>query len=669
MRPLRTALLALTLPPLALAGAGQPPLPPAGQVAVAGHAAGTFLGFQDMPVGGLTWGPDGTAYTLDGTRLLYRWDARTGRPLSRRVLLPPAGLPDAGERFGPRLTLEGYRTEGAVRGPYLRVRGHRGAEPYQTAFTLTADGRAVLGSLGEGSAFSRDMRFLGQVEGKTAEGRARVQLFDRTGPGGQATVTLPAGQVVALEPAPDGGHVAALRLVRTKGPVWGALWWLDLWDVNTGRVTSRRVPDRFASEAPLAQVHWVDARRLLTATGDEDGSGGNAHHTLRLWNLTGPGPLWTAGQGEALQGAVPSPDGEFFLTVRADSLPEVHRIADGAFVRGLGAAVTAWTPLPGGRALLALETGGGAGELRTVGRDGTSARFGGERLGGVTRLAASPDGRWFALARGGQAGDDNLQHGSVSLLDAAGRTLHTWPVAPAVQRLGFAPDSRSLLARVAPDPSTPDWRGVVWAVGGRTLADRARTLPIGNVLVREDRRGQTGGTRTRLQALSASGEVLWQEGWRAEWNPEWLPSPDGRALVRALGQPIPGAVEQQAQRLVRVDSRTGAVSPGVTLTPREREVYRGLALLDFAPDRRHVLLGEGSGDGCGASFYGLRLADLGARREVALPLSLTRGLERDSGCGLPVPFPQAAFAPDGGHLLVREGNAVRWWAGGFGTAP
>lgn len=476
MRPLRTALLALALSPLALAGAGQPPLSPAGGVAVTGHAAGTFLGFQDVPVGGLAWGPDGTAYTLDGTRRLYRWDVRTGRPLSSRVLVPPAGLPDAGEHFGPRLTLEGYRTEGAVRGPYIRVRGHRGAAPYQTALTLTADGRAVLGSFGYSSqagAFSRDMRFLGRVEGQAVDGRARVRFFDRTGPGGQAALTLPAGRVAALEPAPDGRHVAALRLVRAQGRVWGAAWWLDLWDVNTGRVTSRRVPDRLASEAPLAQVHWVDARRLLTATGDEDGSGGNTHHTLRLWNLDGPGPLWTAGQGEALQDAVPSPDGGFFLTVRAGSLPEVRRVADGAFVRALGAAVTAWTPLPGGRALLALETGGGAGEVRVVGRDGTSARFGGERLGGVTRLATSPDGRWFALARNTLAADDHLQHSSVSLLDAAGRTLHTWPVAPAVQRLGFAPDSRTLLARVAPDPSTPDWRGVVWAVG----AGRSPTAP------------------------------------------------------------------------------------------------------------------------------------------------------------------------------------------------
>lgn len=90
-------------------------------------------------------------------------------------------------------------------------------------------------------------------------------------------------------------------------------------------------------------------------------------------------------------------------------------------------------------------------------------------------------------------------------------------------------------------------------------------------------------------------------------------------------------------------------------------MYRGLRLLDYARDRRHVLLDEASGDGCGAAFYGLRVADLETRREVKLPPALTTGLTRLTGCGYPTPWPTAAFTPEGTGLLVRDGNALNWW--------
>ena len=666
-RTLMLALLLASAAPLSQALT----LRPGGQVRVEGHAAGTFRGFQDVPVGGLAWGPDGTAYTLDGTGLLYRWDARTGRALSRRVLTPPAALQSAGERFGHSFKLDGYRAGGAVTGPFIRVQGQRKGHPYQTAFTLTAGGRAVLGdpfpfSPVRVSGRSASGRFVARVEGRRVDKQARISTQDRQRPERSTTVTLPTGQVRALEPSPDGAHVAALRLVEGQAPAWGAVWWLDLWDVKAGRVSSRQVSDHTASEAPLAQVHWVDAGRLLTATGGENGPGGSTRHTLRLWNLKGVGPLWTRGQQESLEGAWPSPDGQLFLTVRAGSLPELHRVSDGTFVRALGSALTAWTPLSGGRALLALDTGNGQGELRTVERGGASARLGGEREGGVTRLSASPDGRWSALARGEYSGDGG--HSQISLLDAAGRTLHTWRSDVMAWHLNFTPDSRRLFARVAADPWSAPWRGLVWDVpGGRLLADRAGTAPVGNVLIKEDRQQPKGQNQSRLTALDTAGRVLWQERQRTDWLPDWRPSLDGRTLVRAFGQSISGFPERRSLNLVRVDPRTGAVSPGLTLSPAatDSDPYRSLRLLQVAPDRRHVLLGESSGDGCGASFYSLRLADLGARREVALPAAFTRNLARDSGCGLPVPFPEVAFSPDGKHLLLRaptaqEGNTLTW---------
>jgi len=668
----RTLLLAL----LSLPSAAALTLVPDGQARTPGHAAGTFRAFGSESVGGLTWGPDGTAYTLDGTRRLYHWTP-TGRVLDSRVLVAPAALLDPKERFGPHLTLDGYRAQGPVRGPLIRVQGQRKGKAYQAAFTLSAGGRAVLGdpfSLSatrtRGSGHSADGRFMSRVESKARDGRARVQTVDRRGPGRATTVTLPAGEVRALEPSPDGQHGAALRWVPGQAPAWVSVWQLDLWDVKTGRVTSRVVPDRLASEAPLAQVHWADARRLLTATGSEDGPGGYTRHTLRLWNLKGPGPLWTRGQGETLQGAVPSPDGQWFLTVRDGSLPEIHRVSDGSFVRALGATVTAWTPLNRGRAVIAVDTGNGQGELRIVRRAGTPVRLGGLREGGVTRLAASPDGRLYALARSERARDGSAQNSTVSVLDAAGRTLHTWQAEPEVQRLGLTTDHRRVFAQVAADPWTPNWRGLSWNVQtGQPLPSPGRAVPVGNVLIREDHEQPHGQHRSRLTALNASGRVLWQERWRGGgWGQDWEMDPGGQTLVRASRQHIPGSPEQQALNLVRMDPRTGAVNPGLMLRPAVTgDPYRNLRLLNVAPDRRHALLEEWSGDGCGASFYGLRLADLGTRREVRLPTSLTRGLARDSGCSLPVPFPETAFSSDGRHLLIRaqqaqSGNDLNWYA-------
>ena len=141
-----------------------------------------------------------------------------------------------------------------------------------------------------------------------------------------------------------------------------------------------------------------------------------------------------------------------------------------------------------------------------------------------------------------------------------------------------------------------------------------------------------------------------------------LSSPDGRAAVRGTPRVIPGQPEAVNLYVYRFDPRTGQASPSLTVrTGDPSEPYRGLNMLDFAADRRHVLLAGVSGDGCGGAFHGLRLADLATRREVPLPDALTTGLTRFFGCGQPVPRPTAAFTTDGQGLLVRDGNTLTWW--------
>lgn len=633
---------------------------PDGTAHIDGHAAGTFSTLSDPSgfAGGLAWGPDGSAYTLDGARVLYRWNTQTGRPLSRTVLVPPPTLPDAQANFGPRLRLEGYRTEGIVRGPYIGVTGFRGAQPYTTAFTLSKGGRAVLGSLGYGGlpgGLTRSGAFLARVESVGPDVRARLVLYDARGHQAPARLTLPAGRVLDVEPSPDGARVAALRSVAKREYDPTAPLFLDV-ATRDGKVVSRQVLGSFGVEpSGEPQVRWVDAGRVLTATPRATSpTYSPSGQQVSLWGLSGQFPRWTVGAGE-LRDAVPSPDGTLFLTVRGGSVPELRRVSDGAFVRSLGAAVTASVPRPGGDVLLALDTGNGQGELRTVRPGGQGQRLGGLGLEGVTELAVSPDGRFIAAAR----------PGSVAVLDRAGRTLHTLALPPESYRVDLAfSGPRTVFARFEDAGSGSGWQSRTWdAATGGVLSQEANTRPVGDLrLNAEVRRLPSGAFQSRLRATGPGGQTLWQEAWRRDYRPYFVPSPDRRAVVRGVSRPSKEQAEQADLYLYRLDPRTGQADPGLTLrTGDPKEAYRGLSLLDYAPNRRLVLLGEGSGDGCGGAFYGLRLADLEARREVKLPAALTSGLTRFFGCGQPVPIPTAAFTPDGKGLLVRDGNTLTWW--------
>ncbi|MFC4426583.1 hypothetical protein [Deinococcus navajonensis] len=102
------------------------------------------------------------------------------------------------------------------------------------------------------------------------------------------------------------------------------------------------------------------------------------------------------------------------------------------------------------------------------------------------------------------------------------------------------------------------------------------------------------------------------------------------------------------------------------LRPALTHLYWGLSLLDVSGGQ-YVLLSETEGGAAAVAFSGLRLADLEVQRDRPLPPGLVSALRRDSGCGHPMPFPQATFVPTvpGGvpGLLVRDGNSLNWWLG------
>jgi hypothetical protein len=725
MRP-----LLLLLPVLMLGQTSAQTVTPHGAAQIIGHAAGTFGGAGDIggPVGGVAWGPNGTAYTLDGARVLYRWNVSTGRSLSRQVLWPPASVPGARDpAFGPQLFLDG--TQGTAAGLLVRVTGFQNALPYRTAFTLTPDGRRVLGDpcpssqavqrgcVQVGGARVQDrteagttapqtppleLTYTDPATGKTLTTRpepppdgARLMLGELGGGASRipsSTVTLPRGEVLRVVPSPDGSRTAVLRLVGESGGAGTA--YVDVVQRKGGKRVSWAIPGTTLAEDAAPDLRWVGNSRLLTATAEQDPVTGGAlggGQVVALRDAATGRARWKLSAGAGLVGAVPSPDGRLWLTVRGGSVPEVRRISDGAFVRALGRAVVAWVPLAGsvsrsgasssGRAAVALSVGGGAGALSLLDRAGREVPL----AGGVARyrfavpgvpdaLAATPDGGRFALA----------VPGALYLLDSTGRLRQTLPLPGLrVSTLSFA--LGGVLSARANDSALGGERTLAWKLDGAgqlkplplpPLPDGSRySLPVSALLLREDVRrsaqntaqntAQTGPLQSRLSVLNLAGGLRWQEAWGPETTA--VASPDGQTVLRARSVAIPGQAEVQALKLWLADARTGQARPPLTLAPRALQVYRSLAVADFAPNRRHVLLTEGQGDGCGGALYGVRLADLGARQEILLPAAFGTGLTRFFGCGHPRPVPETAFAPDGKHILIRDGNALNWWGGAFGA--
>ncbi|MDB5046507.1 MAG: hypothetical protein JWQ08_2557, partial [Deinococcus sp.] len=320
----------------------------------------------------------------------------------------------------------------------------------------------------------------------------------------------------------------------------------------------------------------------------------------------------------------------------------------------------------------ALSVGGGAGALSLLDRAGREVPL----AGGTARwrfavpgvpdaLAATPDAGRFALA----------VPGALYLLDSTGRLRQTLKL-PGLRIISLAFATGGVLSARANDAALGGERTLAWqldaagqlkALALPPLPEGSRyTLPISAVLLREDvrRAAQTGPLQSRLSVQSLAGGLRWQDAWGPETAA--LPSPDGQTLLRARAVAIPGQQDIAALKLWLADARSGQASPPLTLLPRALNIYRSLGVADFAPNRRHVLLTERGGDGCGGALYGVRLADLQARQERSLPAAFGTGLTRFSGCGHPRPVPQVVFAPDGRHLLIRDGNALTWWSGTFG---
>lgn len=622
-----------------------------------GHAAGSF-GQGDMPFGqlsgGAVWSADGrTVFTLDTTRVLKRWSV-DGRLHATQVLTAPATMQGAG------LTLAGTATSSGLS---LVARGHRAGQPVTLAYRLNPGTGTVTpqtgcpGSLLTGLTCTLDARVW--VEG----GELQWQRDGTVEP-----FALPAG----LRLAPDGGRATfaltvsgdgqrvALLALRSEPEdrdvtIFGGRGVLLTWVRDgSGQVTAQQTTVPGAALYAGASLAWVPGGVLVASNvfnaGNEYGSGGALHGQHLGLYPPGGKAAWSLGPQVGLRGAFASPDGALFVTVRDGSVPEVRRASDGSFVRSLGEAVLDSEPLSGGRALLAVQGGGGTGRvvLHAPGRLQTLFQ------GRASLVAVSRDGRRLASVAGR----------TVRLHDATGRVLRTWDTPGRVLGVAFSPDGQVLSAELLGMNGPNVVRA--WRLDGSAfLLPAGAQFPVSSVLlVKESRKdGPQNAYRERWVVTDRSGGALWRTPWHSS-GIFGQPSTDGRFLAQSgmtaqtmnpgeLG-PVP-----RVNVFSRVDARTGQSGP-VLRVPVEHpgDVYAGWGVTAF--DGRTVLLAETSGDGCGGTLYSYRLGDLSTGQVRSAPAQLHSGYRRLMGCGHHAFRPKTAFAPDG-QLLIQDGNRLDWF--------
>ncbi|UQN10555.1 hypothetical protein [Deinococcus sp. QL22] len=649
MRLIPTLLTALLLPSASgLSTLSTTPIP--------GHAAGSF-GRGDGPfgelAGGAAWSTDSlTVFTLDTTRLLKRWQVADGRLQGTQPVRVPSALTN------PGLNLSGAANAAGL--PVL-ARGEQGNQLATLAYRLKLETGQLTAQPGCSStlrtrmACTLDAQTRVWVEGGALQWQRGNQVEQFPLPTGLSLNPDGGRSSTALALSDDGQRAALLALRGERDvSIFGGQGLLLTWTRNeAGQVKAQQVtltgPPLYAG----ATLDWVGGHVLVASNvfnaGNEYGSGGALFgQQLALYSPGAP-PVWSLGPLVGLRGAFPSPDGQLFVTIRDGSVPEVRQIKDGTYVRSLGEAVLDTAPLSGGRALLAVQGGAGAGRIALHQPGSLKTLY----RGRADLVAASTDGQRFASAFGR----------TLRLHSSSGQVLHAWQAAGRIQRLAFSPDGQVL--SVEQDVFNGPTLTSAWRMDGSVFPLPAGTqFPVTSVLlVKEDRKdGPQSNYRERWTVAERTGNPLWQTPWHSS-RIAALPSPDGRFLAQfgmtaqtlnpeELG-PVP-----RVNVFSRVEAQSGTQG-AVLRVPVEHptDMYAGWGLSAF--DGRTVLLAETSGDGCGGQLYGYRLADLSTGKLLNTPAQLRGGYERLIGCGHSAFRPQTKFAPDG-RLLIQDGNRLDW---------
>lgn len=593
---------------------------------IAGHSLNSF-GYPGSEMGkqtgGVAWSADSLrVYTLDTTGRLLTWDAQTGKLLAQRQQQAPGG--QAKDRV--LLTLSGWQGE-QLR---LQAKSYNGAKEVVQDFTAdAATGKATL--LKEYPAESRIVRLSGD------------KIVRQLG-ADKAVVTVPAGLKVGAVALGQDGNVAALAVKQSDQYAQDGPASLLLWDGKILKTVSLGATRMNLDGSRLVGTPkgWLLAMSIQdTQTGGTRGDG----QRIGLYTSSGE-RVWDNPVKSGLSGVWVSPDGQSFLAIRDGSVPELRRLSDGAFIRGLGEAVVAAAPVRQGQALLALNSGGGKGRIAL------STPAGLKTLSDLKAdsLAVNNDATRFLSSTGN----------TIRLHDFSGKVLQTVNAGGEVRFLAFTGDNRSFSAAVVLKPQ--DYGNpatAAWTLAGQPLKlpkDAVFPLTSPVITLTQDQNGSQQTHRERLTAWQ-NGKSVWQSAWRVTYRP--TPSADGRWL--AVSSQSPNSKSDPVQMdFFRLNVTTGKPSKTLTVAPTTKDPNSGQGIAALSRTGHYALLQEGTGDGCGWGLYGLRLADLSAAKVLPTPKALAQGYQRFGGCGYNVPFVEASFASDN-SLLLQDGNRLDWW--------
>ncbi|WP_339097771.1 hypothetical protein ACINK0_15010 [Deinococcus sp. VB343] len=601
---------------------------------VPGHSAGSFGSPGSEvgdPSGGVAWSADGQrVYTLDTTGRLLTWEAQTGKLLAQRQQQAPVGQ---GKGL-VLLTLNGWQSD-RLR---LQARSFNGEKEVNQDFTADpVTGKTTL--LKGCSAGQTGAKDCPQTKTVRLSGDKIVRQLGTE----KATVTVPAGLKVGAVALGQDGSVAALAVKQPDKYTYDGPAYLLLWDGETLKSVSLGTRLMSLQEGQLA---WTAQGWLFSMSMHDMQTGGirSDGQMVALYTVSGK-RVWDTSPQVGLRGVWPSPDGQTFLSIRDGSLPEVRRLSDGAFVRGLGEAVVAAVPVRQGQALLALNSGGGKGRIALSGPSGLKTL---SDLN-VDSLAVNNDATRFLSSTGN----------TIRLHDFSGKVLQTVQAKGEVRALAFTGDNQSFSAAVVLGQDYGSPVTAAWTLAGGSLKlPKDGVFPLTSPVITrsQDQNGPQQSHRERLTAWQ-NGKSLWQSAWRVTYR--LSPSADGRWL--AVSSQSPNSKSDPVQMdFFRLNVITGKPSKTLTVAPTTKDPNSAQGIAALSRTGQYALILEGTGDACGWGLYGFRLSDLSTGRVLPTPKALGQGYQRFGGCGYNVPFVKASFAPDN-SLLLQDGNRLDWW--------
>lgn len=598
----------------------------------AGHSLDSFGRLNevsDAHGGGAAWSADGQqVFTLDSTGSLRRWAVTSGTLLEQRIQAAPGQFSKSA--LLPILTLDGWQGNRLKMRAYSTVLGSKITQD----FAVNPAGGELVAFSSCPSSRSNLKVCLGKV---TAYKDQANNVFLQSG---TEKLTLPVPKqfkvnTLALSPA---GQVAALALQPVTASGQGSATLL-IWQGKN----LKTVPlGNMAMNPTQARLVWSNQGWLYALSRSDLSRDPNRLNGQVLGLVKGSGePGWTLASTQGLRGIWPSPEGKSFVTFSDASVPELRRVSDGAFVRGLGEAVSFALPVNTQQTLVALFSGGGQGRIVLGSRQGFKT------ISPVKAdvLAVSQDGRQFLSSLG------NV----VRLHDISGQVRQTVQHRPdaEVRALAFRSDGNGFTAqdRYLHDMAW-DWQGKPIEVP--ETAAFPQSLPLLTMEVRADFPDQHGRTRYMLEE---AGKTVWQTPW---WlKPDSRVSADGRWL--ALAVPTAPAQRQSVPvDIFRLNSRTG--QKGSVLRARMTSPDRNATweFADVSQDGRFALLREHTWGDCGWNLFGFKVADLSTGKERVTSEKFQKGYRRMFGCGVNHPWVHAHFASQS-MVLVQDGNRLDWW--------